>query len=109
MLDFFAVRYRLKCGGVVYAPRCVLTKNEFLEVSIKEHERMNINFALDKAYEEKPLKEVVDAPVAALQGVSEGDAEYLQKAFNIKTVGDLANCKYFLWAQAITTLAKTEE
>ncbi len=70
---------------------------------------MNINFALDKAYETKPLKELVDAPVAALQGVSEGDAELLKKAFNVKTIKDLANLKYVRWAQAIVTLAETEE
>ncbi|MBN2694528.1 hypothetical protein JXR93_07685 [bacterium] len=70
---------------------------------------MNINFALDKAYETKPLKELVDAPVAALQGVSEGDAELLKKAFNVKTIGDLAKLKYVKWAQAIVALADTEE
>ncbi len=41
---------------------------------------------LDKAYEEKSLSELVDAPVDALSGVSEGDAKLLQEAFNIKTV-----------------------
>ncbi len=70
---------------------------------------MNINFALDKAYETKPLQELVNAPVAALQGVSEGDAELLKKAFNVKTIKDLANLKYIKWAQAIVTLAETEE
>lgn len=70
---------------------------------------MNINFALDKAYETKPLQELVDAPVAAIQGVSESDAELLKKAFNVKTIKDLANLKYVKWAQAIVTLAETEE
>jgi hypothetical protein len=40
---------------------------------------------LDKAYEEKTLTELVDAPVAALAGVSDGDAQLLKEAFNIKT------------------------
>ena len=39
----------------------------------------------------------------ALQGVSAGDAEALKKAFNIKTVRDLANSKYVQWAQASRT------
>ena len=30
--------------------------------------------ALDKAYESKSLAEILDAPVSALAGVSEGDA-----------------------------------
>ncbi|MCP5501338.1 MAG: hypothetical protein H7A25_15665 [Leptospiraceae bacterium] len=70
---------------------------------------MNINKALDKAFETKPLKELVDAPVSALQGVSDGDAEKLKAAFNVKTIKDLANLKYVKWAQAIVALAETEE
>ena len=69
---------------------------------------MNIDKALDKAFESKSFKDVVDAPVDALQGVSEGDAKLLQEAFNVKTIGDLANLKYVKWAQAIVTLADTE-
>ena len=34
---------------------------------------MNINKSLDKAYEKKTLKEIADAPVDALEGVSEAD------------------------------------
>jgi hypothetical protein len=43
---------------------------------------------LDKAYEDKTLAELVDAPVSALAGVSEGDARLLAEAFNVKTIGD---------------------
>ena len=64
---------------------------------------------LVKAYEDKPLKEIIDAPVDALQGVSAGDAEHLANAFNIKTVGDLGTNKFFLWAQALTVLAQYEK
>ncbi|MBK8395743.1 MAG: hypothetical protein IPL26_28960 [Leptospiraceae bacterium] len=70
---------------------------------------MNINKAIDKAYETKSLKEIADAPVDALEGVSAGDAELLQKAFNVKTIRDLANLKYVKWAQAIVTLSETEQ
>lgn len=70
---------------------------------------MNINNALDKDYESKSLKEIADAPVSALQGVSEADAEKLKAAFNVKSIRDLANLKYVKWAQAIVTLADTEE
>lgn len=69
---------------------------------------MNISNAVDKAYEGKSLKEILQSPVSALQGVSEGDEEKLKAAFNIKTVEDLANCKYFLWARAIHILADAE-
>ncbi len=65
-----------------------------------------ISTKLDKAYEGKSLADLAAAPVAALQGVSEGDAELLAKAFNIKTIEDLGTNKYFLWAQAIAKLAE---
>jgi len=64
---------------------------------------------LDKAYEQKPLKEIIQASPAALQGVSEKDAEALKQAFNIKTIKDLAENKYIRWAQALTTLAAQEK
>jgi hypothetical protein len=59
---------------------------------------------LDKAYEGQDFSELAKAPVAALQGVSESDAAALQQAFGIKTIADLATCKYVLWAQAINAL-----
>ncbi len=70
---------------------------------------MNINKFLDKAYEHKSLKELVNAPVDALAGVSENDAKLLQEAFNVKTVADLAALKYVKWAKAICALADGEE
>jgi hypothetical protein len=60
---------------------------------------------LDKAYEEKTPADLVNAPVAALAGVSEADAEALKKAFNVKTIGELASNKYVLAAQTIANLA----
>jgi hypothetical protein len=70
---------------------------------------LNINKAVDKAFESKTLKEIADAPVDALEGVSAGDAELLAKAFNIKSIRDLGTNKYFLTAQAIAALAAKEE
>jgi hypothetical protein len=60
----------------------------------------------DKAYETLPVEELAQAPVAALEGVSESDAEHLKAAFNIKTVKDLGTNKFFLWAQAVAKLAE---
>jgi hypothetical protein len=70
---------------------------------------MNINKAVDKDFEGKSFKELVNAPVAALQGISDAKAKLLHDALGIKTIGDLANCKYFKWARAIDILAETEE
>jgi len=66
----------------------------------------DITNKLDKEYESKSLSELADAPVAALQGVSDDDAQKLKEAFNIKTVRDLGTNKHFLWAQAIAKLAE---
>jgi hypothetical protein len=66
----------------------------------------DLNKILDKAYEEKGLAELVDAPVDALAGVSAGDAKLLAEAFNIKTVGDLGRNKYFRTAAALVDLVE---
>ena len=60
---------------------------------------------LDKAYENKSLNELLDAPVAALAGVSDGDAEHLAAAFGIRTVRDLGTNKYFVLAHALVALS----
>jgi hypothetical protein len=64
----------------------------------------NLDKILDKQYENLSVGEVLDAPVAAIAGVSEGDAELLQQAFNIKTVRDLGTNKYFSAAAALVAL-----
>jgi len=60
--------------------------------------------ALDKAYEGKNMQELLDSPVAALAGVSDGDAVHLKEAFNIKTVRDLGTNKFFHLAQALVEI-----
>jgi hypothetical protein len=66
----------------------------------------NLDKVLDKAYENQSLADLVDAPVAALSGVTDGDAKLLQEAFNIKTIGDLGRNKYFRTAAALVDLAE---
>ena len=70
---------------------------------------MNIDHAVDKAYEDKSLTEIAKSPVAALQGVSDRQAELLHEAFGIKTIEQLANNRFFRMAQAITILAVKED
>lgn len=67
---------------------------------------VNLDAALDKTYESSSLADLADAPVSALAGVSDADAEALRQAFNIKTIGDLANNKFVRTAQAIVTLSQ---
>ncbi|MCB1314908.1 MAG: hypothetical protein KDK27_03095 [Leptospiraceae bacterium] len=71
---------------------------------------MNINHAVDKAYEDKSLEELLEAPISALQGVSEDGGQKIAEGLRIKnTIGSLANSKYVRWAQAIAALAEKEQ
>jgi len=63
---------------------------------------------LDKKYEKKPPRILAKSPVDAIQGVSKKDAQLLKKAFNVKTVRDLAELKYIRWAQDVVDLAAPE-
>jgi hypothetical protein len=65
---------------------------------------VNLDSLLDKEYESKSFGELLKAPVSALAGVSDGDAQHLKDAFNIKTIGDLGKNKYFRAALLITQL-----
>lgn len=65
--------------------------------------------ALDKAFENKPLSEILAASPSALEGVSDKDAELLSQAFQIKTIKDMANNKFFLTAQALANLAAIQK
>ncbi len=61
---------------------------------------------LDKAWEDKSLEEILDAPVSALAGVSDSDATRLQEAFDIRTVRDLGSNKHFAAAGVLVALAR---
>jgi len=60
---------------------------------------------LDLKYRETNPSEWSGLPIEAIKGVSKPDAELLRKAFNIKTVADLAILKYARWAEEIVELA----
>ncbi|MFE3824510.1 hypothetical protein [Streptomyces sp. NPDC059092] len=67
--------------------------------------QIDLDKVLDKAWADKDLPAVLDAPVSALKGVSDRQGKLLDEAFGVKTVADLANLKYARWAQALATLA----
>lgn len=66
---------------------------------------MNLNTLVDKSYESASFKEIADAPLAALQGLSEADAVSLKAAFNVNTIRELAEHRFVKRAIAITTIA----
>jgi hypothetical protein len=65
---------------------------------------IDLDKQLDKAYEKLGVTELLDAPVAALSGVSDADGEKLAAAFRIKTVRDLGTNEYFRLAAALVAL-----
>jgi len=66
---------------------------------------VDLSGIVDKAYEGLIFSELLKAPVFAIKGVSENDAKLLNDAFGIKTIENLADNRYFKWAQAIKSLA----
>lgn len=69
---------------------------------------MNIHTIVDEAYLGKTFKDLADAPISALRGVSAKDAKVFQQTFNVTTVRELANLNFFKWAHALTVLADEE-
>jgi hypothetical protein len=69
--------------------------------------RMNVNKAVDQAYETRTLREIVAAPPSALQGLTPADDDTL-RALGVKTIDALGKWKYAVWAEAIVTLAQLE-
>ena len=60
--------------------------------------------ALDKDYEDKPLKEILDASPAALAGITDEKAAALQQLLGVKTIRDLGSNKYFAIAGVLVAL-----
>ena len=56
----------------------------------------------DKDYERKNVLELIQAPIEAISGVTKSDAEKIEKALKIKTIGDLATNEYVRLAQTLT-------
>jgi hypothetical protein len=69
---------------------------------------MNINNVVDNEFSGKCFRDICNAPLSALRGLSAKDAKALHQAFNISTIGDLADLKFFKWASALKTLAAEE-
>jgi hypothetical protein len=66
---------------------------------------VTLDKALDKAYENATLDEVLTAPVDALAGVSAADAAALKAAFNVATIGDLGRNRFVRAAVALVDLS----
>jgi len=69
---------------------------------------MNIQIIVNDTHHDKCFRELVGAPVTALRGMTEQQAQALRDAFGITTIGDLAELKVVKWARAIRTMAGAE-
>ncbi|RXE57720.1 hypothetical protein [Acetivibrio mesophilus] len=70
---------------------------------------MNIKKGVKKEYWDYSFKELLNAPVSALIGISEYDAKLLKEALGIETINDYAQLQSVKWARSIMTLAQLEE
>ena len=62
---------------------------------------MDFKDKLIKEYEQTPAAKLLKAPLYALQGVSEGDAVKMKKAFGLDSIAEMAAFKYYHRACAI--------
>jgi hypothetical protein len=69
---------------------------------------MNIETIVDDKFKTKCFRELVEAPISALRGVSTADARAMSVAFGVNTIGELADLRFVKWANAIKTLADEE-
>ena len=67
--------------------------------------QLNLNKALCKAWESKSLKEVIEAPPSALEGLTAAHDELL-KTLQIRTIAQLGECKWAQWAEAMIQLSQ---
>jgi len=61
--------------------------------------------SLDKSFENATLNDLLKAPVSALAGISDGDANRLKEAFGIDTVEELGRHHAIRLAVALVDLA----
>jgi hypothetical protein len=69
---------------------------------------MNIDSIVNESFQTKCFRELIQAPLTCLCGVSEKQAAALEEAFGVKTVADLANLRIVRYARAIKMMAEAE-
>ena len=66
---------------------------------------VDLTKALDKAWESRPLEEILAGPPSAIAGLTPAHDEQLREIFDIKTVAELGSNKYFALAGVLVALA----
>jgi hypothetical protein len=70
--------------------------------------QVNLAKTLDRSYEDKTVKEILDAPPSALAGLTEKHDVVLKEAFGIDTVRELGSNKFFAVAGVLVALENRE-
>jgi len=65
---------------------------------------LNLDKGLDRAYEDKSLAEILDAPPSALAGLTERHDAALKELFDIDTVRELGSNRHFALAGVLVAL-----
>jgi len=69
---------------------------------------MNIDNIVNEQFRGKSFRELADAPLSALRGIGEQQANTLADMLGVKTIGDLASLQAVSFAVAIKALAGSE-
>jgi hypothetical protein len=70
---------------------------------------VNLDAILNPDFRNTDIATLVNAPVTALSGVSDEEAEGLRLAFGIETIGDLADNTFVRAAVAIRQMANVAQ
>jgi hypothetical protein len=92
-------------AGALIKRHLLVVGNLFRRLPRGRRNKFHATTGRDKAYEQKDFSELADLPIDALQGVSKADAEAIQKAFNVRSIRQLAQHKFIRAAHALTLLA----
>ncbi|MDQ1730707.1 MAG: hypothetical protein QOK10_866 [Pseudonocardiales bacterium] len=68
----------------------------------------NLAKALDKSYEDKTVREILDGPPSALAGLTPEHDAVLRDTFAINTVRELGSNKFFAIAGVLVALENKE-
>lgn len=79
------------------------------QTSSNKQRGFSFQHLLDREFEAKSLKELVESPVHALEGLTPRHSRLLEEAFGIKNISDLAQLKYIDLARALVVLADYEK
>jgi len=108
MLSEFHIKTIADLAGWKYfkIARAIVDLEKFEEKGKRQKDsKLNLNNALDKAWEQKSLKDITKAPISAFQGLAKWADDVLK---SVKSIKDLAKWKYAVWADALVVLAAYE-